>query len=117
MMKHRIHFTRVVSCCLAVLLCLAPAAIGGPAEEPQTTAGATEAFRTSWGDPDLQGVWTTDVMRPVPLQRPEELGQRTELSAEEHAARADDEARLLRDDKAGPRTGTNTRRIPRRAPR
>ncbi len=100
MMKHRTAPTRMAAGCLGALLCLSPAAVHARAAEQQRVPGAAESFRTPWGDPDLQGVWTTDVMRPVPLQRPEELGERAELSAEEQAERAADEARLLRDDKA-----------------
>ena len=46
------------------------------------------APRTPWGDPDLQGVWTTDWERPVPFERSTELGERVELTSEEAAERA-----------------------------
>ena len=51
--------------------------------------------RTPWGHPDLQGVWTSDDARTVPLQRPAELGERRMLTDEEFAARKqrDDETR------------------------
>jgi len=53
------------------------------------------APRTPWGHPDLQGVWTSDDARTVPLQRPPELGDRRMLTDEEFAARTqrDDETR------------------------
>ena len=53
------------------------------------------APRTPWGHPDLQGVWTSDDARTVPLQRPVELGERRTLTDEEFAARKqrDDETR------------------------
>ena len=53
------------------------------------------APRTPWGHPDLQGVWTSDDARTVPLQRPPELGDRRMLTDEEFAARKqrDDETR------------------------
>jgi hypothetical protein len=53
------------------------------------------APRTPWGHPDLQGVWTSDDARTVPLQRPAELGDRRTLTDEEFAARKqrDDETR------------------------
>ena len=49
--------------------------------------------RTSWGHPSLEGVWSTDDLRSVPLNRPEELGTRGLLTPEEFAlrARADDQ--------------------------
>ena len=43
--------------------------------------------RTPWGHPDLQGVWTTDDEISVPVERPETLGERLELTTEEIATR------------------------------
>jgi hypothetical protein len=59
-----------------------------------TLAFAVRAFaqaadsmpRTPWGDPDLQGMWPGGSVVMVPFERAEELGTRTELTAEEHAA-------------------------------
>jgi hypothetical protein len=47
-----------------------------------------QAPRTSWGDPSLEGVWSTDDLRSVPLNRPERFGTRQTLSAEEFRERA-----------------------------
>ncbi len=44
--------------------------------------------RTSWGHPSFEGVWSTDDMRSVPLNRPESFGERERLTAEEFAERA-----------------------------
>jgi hypothetical protein len=44
--------------------------------------------RTPWGHADLQGIWTTDDMRGVPQQRPEEFGTRPYLTDDEFAERA-----------------------------
>ena len=44
-----------------------------------------EAPKTAWGDPDLQGVWNNSTL--VPLQRPDEIGDRETLSDAEVAAR------------------------------
>lgn len=44
--------------------------------------------RTSWGDPSLEGVWSTDDMRSVPRERPKDVGTRRELTPEEFAKRA-----------------------------
>ena len=49
-------------------------------------AGAQTGLRTGWGDPDVQGVW--DFRTITPLQRPEDLGDKAFLTAEE-AARAE----------------------------
>lgn len=45
------------------------------------------APRTPWGDPDIQGIFTTDDELGVPFERPEEFGQRTLLTDEELAER------------------------------
>jgi hypothetical protein len=59
----------------------------------ETTAAAVvdpdwRAPRTSWGHPSLEGVWTSDDMRSVPLNRPEAVGGRESLTEEEFYARA-----------------------------
>ena len=69
--------------------------VGGMLSAP----AAAQVPRTPWGDPDLQGIYTTDAERSVPMERSEQFGERRELTAEELAARADAEERLARDDK------------------
>ncbi len=44
--------------------------------------------KTSWGDPDLQGVWTSDDFYGVPFERPAQYGNRNMLTDEEYAARS-----------------------------
>jgi hypothetical protein len=61
----------------------------------ETTAAAYvdkswRAPRTSWGHPSFEGVWSTDDFRGVPMSRPRELGERTSLTPEEFAKRAED---------------------------
>ncbi len=48
--------------------------------------------RTSWGHPSLEGVWSTDDMQSVPRDRAAEFGTREQLTAEEFAARAAQDA-------------------------
>ena len=52
-------------------------------------APATTVGRTPWGDPDLQGVWTSEMLRDagVPYERPRQYGERLYLTDEEFAAR------------------------------
>ena len=45
--------------------------------------------KTSWGDPDLRGMWPTDSIGGLPLQRPAEMGERVFLSPAELKARDD----------------------------
>lgn len=85
---------------LLVALVLVPrAAVHG--QSPAATADAPAEFRTPWGDPDLQGIWDTDAMRSVPLERPTEYGERATLTKEELAERAATEDVRARDDKVG----------------
>src|SRR5688572_6061469 len=51
------------------------------------SATAAEQWRTPWGHPDLQGTWSSDDVRGIPLQRPEDMGTRAELTDEEFAER------------------------------
>jgi hypothetical protein len=70
---------------------VAPTALRSiPAE---TTAAAYvdknwKAPRTSWGHPSLEGVWSTDDLRGVPMDRPDKLGTRETLTQEEFLERA-----------------------------
>ena len=43
--------------------------------------------RTSWGDPDLQGVWPSGALNGVPFERPTEFGVRAQLTDAEFAGR------------------------------
>ena len=50
---------------------------------------AYQPRKTSWGDPDLRGMWPTDSIGGLPLQRPAEMGERVFLSPAELKARDD----------------------------
>ena len=45
------------------------------------------APKTPWGEPDLQGVWSTDDTSGIPMSRPAQSGDRLYLNDEEYAAR------------------------------
>ncbi len=45
--------------------------------------------RTSWGEPSLEGVWSTDDMRSVPLNRPPQYGTAKELPPADFMKRAE----------------------------
>lgn len=66
-----------------------PAAGQAPAAGVSAASSANDwsAPRTPWGHPDLQGIWTTDDEGAVPVERPEEYGEKLELSDEDIAAR------------------------------
>ena len=44
------------------------------------TAPPYAARRTSWGEPDLQGVWSSDDTAGIPMSRPEQYGNRLYLN-------------------------------------
>ena len=63
-----------------------------------------KAPKVAWGHPDLEGIWTSDDMRGVPMSRPAQFGTRRFLTDEEFAARARERATARKVDDA--RTGT-----------
>ena len=63
-----------------------------------------KAPRNAWGQPDLEGIWTTDDMRGVPMSRPQQYGTRSYLTDEEFAQRAKQRSTARDVDNA--RTGT-----------
>jgi hypothetical protein len=62
------------------------------------------APKLAWGHPDLEGIWTSDDMRGVPMSRPPQFGTRRHLTDEEFAARAEERTAARKLDDA--RTGT-----------
>jgi hypothetical protein len=56
----------------------------------QTKNETTWRGRTSWGDPDLHGEWTTEGEYGVPFERPAQYGTRQSLNDEEYAKRMAD---------------------------
>jgi len=63
----------------------------------QTSPAATWNVRTPWGDPDLQGEWTSEGEFGVPFERPPQFGTRQFLTDEEYAKRLEDVR--IRDDR------------------
>src|SRR5580698_4287574 len=69
---------------LLALCAIALGALSGQTKQISKTGTP----KTSWGDPDLQGVWTSDDFYGVPFERPAQYGNRKFLTDEEYAARA-----------------------------
>jgi hypothetical protein len=81
---------------VAVLLASAIGATGQTRSTAKPVASKAWAMpRTPWGDPDLQETWSTEDLRDVPYERPDEFAGRLLLNDEEYAAR---EARARRDE-------------------
>ena len=67
------------------------------------------APKTPWGDPDLQGIWSGDSAFGIPLQRPEALGTKAELTDKEFAEKvARDERTRKRASTPSARSATTT---------
>jgi hypothetical protein len=56
----------------------------------QTRGAAAWDARTPWGDPDLQGEWTSEGEYGVPLERPAQFGTRAFLTDDEYAKRLEE---------------------------
>jgi len=76
------------TCAIAALL----------AAVPVQTAGTTP--RTPWGDPDIQGVWTSEPELGIPFERPTRFGDRRELTDQEFAERVAQAGKQLQADTA-----------------
>src|SRR5262245_14243825 len=63
-----------------------------------------KAPRNAWGQPDLDGIWTSDDMRGVPMSRPAQYGERRYLTDDEFLTRAKQRGTARDVDNA--RTGT-----------
>jgi hypothetical protein len=86
------------------------AAAQSPATSKSQDGGGTKKWsqsRTAWGDPDIQGIWTSNSVTGVPLERPKQFGTREFLSDEEYKQR-------LREGEVGARDNPTER--PRLAP-
>jgi hypothetical protein len=87
-MKTRIIWTLTAG----VLAITASAQLGGQtrARDAETSRQGAWSERTLWGDPDLQGEWTSEGEYGVPLERPAQYGTRQFLTDDEYAKRLQD---------------------------
>ena len=88
-----------------VIVLITPIPLAGQAP-PAAPASASQAKtpwtapRTPWGDPDLQGIYTSNDNVGVPIERPEHFGLRRLLTEQEFAERDKEAKRAALDDKA-----------------
>jgi hypothetical protein len=77
--------TRLTALSIGVLAAFAaaPGAHAQPTADPASSAAPFTLPRTSWGDPDLQGVW--DHRTITPLERRQDLGDRAHYTDDEIA--------------------------------
>jgi hypothetical protein len=69
----------------------------------QTTTKSWTPPKTAWGDPDLEGTWTSDDQYGVPFERPVKFGTRKTLTEQELADRVKEDALLQNSIEAGER--------------
>ena len=81
---------------LVAASCLSPALAA--AQEPAPAADPA-TYRTPWGDPDLQGIWSYATF--TPLQRPDALAGRELLTPEEVAEQNRDDATRASSERRG----------------
>jgi hypothetical protein len=81
---------RIISAVAATALALV--ALSGLLHEssPLRTKAAGWTARTPWGDPDLQGEWTSEGEYGVPFERAAQYGTRQFLTDAEYAKRLED---------------------------
>ncbi len=90
-MKRRlIESVGVLAVLVAVTMLLKLAPVAG---QGQSDAAQGPAALTPWGEPNLEGIWTTDYQ--TPLERPARYADREFFTEEERAAIDNERARLL----------------------
>ena len=82
------------------LALVAGSLVSAQAQAPAKAKNWT-APKTAWGHPDLQGVWTSDDLHDVPMERPAQFGTRRFLTEDEYKKRAE----TLRKDRETIETG------------
>jgi len=90
--KVSIAFGRAVVGAVLVVVPASPATAQAKGSAEASAAKRVDSHwkvpRTVWGHPDLEGTWTSDDMKGVPMSRPQQYGTQTYLTDEQFAARA-----------------------------
>ena len=74
------RITRTITAGLLALTAAIPSWLARPAAAQTSRDRAAWTTRTPWGDPELQGEWTTEGEYGVPLERPSQYGTRQYLN-------------------------------------
>ena len=86
-MTHRIATVVNGAATVIAFVALCAVSVAGQTQSANSPAGGApgaDTIRTPWGDPDLQGIWTTQTL--TPLERPSEFAGKEFLTPEEAAA-------------------------------
>jgi hypothetical protein len=84
---------------ITVILVLAAIPALAQNSKPAPAAKGWTAPKTPWGDPDLQGTWTSDDCIGTPMSRPANFGDRLYYTEEELAQRESQLSRQAQNDK------------------
>ena len=98
-MRGQLMFRAVVTALSTLSATVAMTQGAAPVQDGRTRASASLS-QTSWGDPNLQGVWSSGPMSATPFERPTELGTRAVLTEAEFAARVNENRRQAEADSA-----------------
>lgn len=99
MSPHRLSMLAALGIVTAVVGVRGQAQTAAPASvKPQARSKAASVPRTSWGDPDLQGIWTNTTT--TSLERPDDLAGKPVLTDEEWKKRDSETAARVSFDKA-----------------
>jgi hypothetical protein len=80
----------IAAAALAVAAAVSSSGLTRAAAADQTNPPAAWDARTPWGDPDVQGEWTSEGEYGVPLERPAAFGTRRFLTDQEYATRLEE---------------------------
>src|SRR5215831_1739084 len=100
-MKHR-FLVSAAAVAAASFLLTTGVAFGQAAKTGLSAPGTAKSWtppKTPWGDPDLQGTWTSDDCINTPMNRPANLGEKLYFTEEELAQRESAIARQAAADK------------------
>ena len=87
---------RILTSIGVIAVITAVALYSAAGQSPTTTAQTGPAAKTSWGDPDLQGIWASE--EQVPLQRPAKYAEKEFFTEAEIAELDKQRAAILRRD-------------------
>jgi hypothetical protein len=91
--------TMTMASAIGACALLAVLTVSGQSRSAPLGTGPTSP-KTPWGEPDLQGTWTSEAELSVPFERSREYGERRELTEQEFTARLAQTQRQLESDNA-----------------
>src|SRR5438132_12678430 len=98
-MRYPFSMSIAVMVAVAAIVGLTANPVLGQSAKSPAAAKSWAVPKTPWGDPDLQGTWTSDDCIGTPMQRPVNLGDRQFITEQEIAQRESQLARQAENDK------------------